>query len=176
MVGIKCSAGCHLSGQRFSIADREGRQVAVAQLGRGTWPGTDALYFAEVEAQAPPATGSHQWEVSTAAWTCNLPHAPGSVALAFKAVSPPDCEVTVEAVGRENQTPIKGARVVMHPYRATTDEDGIARVKVTKGRYDILVSASKYAPFSTTVEVAADMVTKAELDAEPPLESPDEVF
>ena len=29
----------------------------------------------------------------------------------------------------------------MHPYRATTDENGVAKVKVTKGRYDILVSA-----------------------------------
>ena len=62
----------------------------------------------------------------------------------------------------------------MHPYRALTDENGVATVKVTKGRYDILVSASKYLPVSTTVEVTADMITRAELDVEPPLESPDE--
>ena len=94
--------------------------------------------------------------------------------MAVKVVSPPDCEVTVEAVDREKQTPIKGARVVMHPYRAMTDENGIARLKVTKGHYDILVSASKYVPVSITVEVTADMITRAELDVEPPWESPDE--
>ena len=95
--------------------------------------------------------------------------------MAIKVVSPPDCEVTVEAVDREKQTPIKGARVVMHPYRAMTDENGIAKVKVTKGQYDILVSASKYVPVSIPVEVTADMVTRAELDVDPPWEPPDEV-
>ena len=55
-----------------------------------------------------------------------------------------------------------------------TDDNGIAKVKVTKGRYDILVSGSKYVAGRTTVEVTADMVTRAELDADPPWESPDE--
>jgi hypothetical protein len=89
-------------------------------------------------------------------------------------VNPPDCEITVEAVDKETQTPIKGARVVMHPYRALTDENGVARVKVAKGPYDILVSASKYVAVSTTAEVTADMITRAELDADPPWMSPDE--
>jgi hypothetical protein len=63
----------------------------------------------------------------------------------------------------------------VHPYRALTDENGVAKVKVTKGQYDILVSASKYLPLSTTVDVTADMITRAELDVDHPWESPDEV-
>ena len=64
----------------------------------------------------------------------------------------------------------------MHPYRALTDENGVARLKVTKGQYDILVSASKYVPIRTTVEVTADMITRAELEiGDPPWEPPDEV-
>ena len=93
-----------------------------------------------------------------------------------RVVNPPDCEVTIQAIDREKQIPIKGARVVMHPYRASTDENGIAKVKVTKGRYDVLVSGSKYVPVSTTVEVTADMITRAELDEEPPWVSPDEAI
>lgn len=46
---------------------------------------------------------------------------------------------------------------------------------MTKGQYDILVSASKYVPISTTVEVTADMITRAELEVDPPWEPPDEV-
>ncbi len=99
---------------------------------------------------------------------------PARSRLAVRVVSPPDCEVTVEAVDREKQTPIEGASVVMHPYRATTDENGIAKLKVTKGQYDILVSGSKYVPVSIPAEVTADMATRAELDVEPPWESPDE--
>ena len=174
-VGVKCSAGCDLGGQGLSILDREGSLARAANFGRDIWPGADALYFAEVEAEAPQAAGDHQWEVKTAAWGLELPHADGAIAMTVRVVNPPDCEVTVEAIDREKQTPIKRARVVMHPYRATTDENGIAKVKVTKGQYDILVSGSKYVPVCTTVEVTADMITRAELDVDPPWEPPDEV-
>lgn len=171
MVGVKCSAGCCLAGHGLGIFDQEGSQVGAAKLGGEIWPETDALYVAEIEGEAPPAAGAYQWEVRTAEWDSDLPHAAGSLAMSIRVVNPPDCEIKVEAFDREKQVPIKGARVVMHPYRALTDENGVARVKVTKGHYDILVSASKYVPVSTTAEVTADMITRAELDVEPP---PDE--
>jgi hypothetical protein len=174
-VGVKCSAGCNLSGQGLSILNREGSRAGAATLGRDILPGTDALYFAELEAEAPLTAGDHEWEVKTAASDSELPHAAGSFTFALRVVSPPDCEVTVEAVDKDKQTPIKGARVVMHPYRAVTDEEGIAKIKVTKGQYDILVSGSKYVPVSTTVEVTADMITRAELDVDPPWVPPDEL-
>jgi hypothetical protein len=174
-VGLRCSAGCNLGGQRLSIADREGSPIGTAQLGHDIWPGTDALYVAEVEAEAPPAAGSHQWEVMAAASNAELPHAAGSFAFGLKVVSAPDCEVTVEAVDREKQTPIKGARVVMHPYRAVTGDNGIAKLKVTRGHYDILVSASKYVAVNMAVGVTADTITRAELDVDPPWDPLDEV-
>jgi hypothetical protein len=155
--------------------DSEGAQVGAANLGQDVWPGTETLYVAEVEAAAPPATGTHQWEVKVAASDAELPHAAGALAMTVRVVDPPDCEITVEAFDREQQAPIKGARVVMHPYRALTDENGVAKVKVTRGQYDILVSASKYLPVSTTVDVTADVTTRAELDVDHPWESPDEV-
>jgi len=174
MVGVKCSAGCCLAGHGLGIFNQEGTQVGAATLGPEIWPETDALYVAEIEGEAPSAAGAHQWEVRTAAWDCDLPHAAGALVMSIRVVNPPDCEITVEAVDKENQTPIKGARVVMHPYRALTDENGVARVKVAKGRYDILVSASKYLAVSTTAEVTADMITRAELEGEPPWDSLDE--
>jgi hypothetical protein len=174
MVGIRCSAGCCLAGQGLGVFDSEGQQIGVAKLGSEIWPESDALYVAEVEAEAPPSAGAHRWEVRTAAWDCALPHEAGAAAVSVRVVAPPDCEVTVEAFDRDKQTPIKGAHVTMHPYRAVTDEHGVARVKVTKGRYDIYVSASKYVSISTSAEVAADMITRAELDADRPWTSPEE--
>ena len=109
-----------------------------------------------------------------AGWDAKLPHAPGSFPLIVRVVTSPDCEVTVRAVDREEQTPIKGARVVMHPYRAVTDDNGIAKVRVARGQYDILVSGSQYLPACASVEVTADMITSAELDADQPWTSPDE--
>jgi hypothetical protein len=173
-VGVKCPAGCNLGGRELSLFDQAGSRIGTVKLGHEIWPGTEALYFAEVEARAPLTAGSHQWEARIAGRDSGLPHAAGSFPLVVRVVSPPDCEVTVRAVDREKQTPIKGARVVMHPYRAVTDANGIARVRVTRGRYDILVSGPRYVPASTSVEVTADMITSTELDADQPWMSPDE--
>ena len=160
----------------MSIFDQEGSRAGTVKLGHDVWPGTEALYFAEVEVAAPQTAGSHQWEAKIAGWDAELPHASGSFPLMVRVVSSPDCEVTVRAVDREKQTPIAGARVVMHPYRAVTDDNGIARVRVARGQYDILVSGPQYLPACASVEVIADMITSAELDAEQPWESPDEVL
>jgi hypothetical protein len=175
-IGVKCSAGCDLRGQELCIFDQEGSRAGTVKLGHDVWPGTEALYFAEVEARAPLTAGSHQWEARITDCDSELPHATGSFSMGVRVVSPPDCEVTVRAVDREKQTPIKGARVVMHPYRAVTDGNGIARVRVARGQYDILVSGPRYMPACASVEVTADMITSAELEADQPWASPDAVL
>jgi hypothetical protein len=174
LVGVRCSAACNLGRRELSIFDQAGSRIGTAKLGHEIWPGTEALYFAEVEARAPLAAGSHEWEAKIAGWDAELPHTAGSIPLIVRVVAPPECEITVRAIDREKQTPIKGARVVIHPYRAVTDDNGIARVSVARGQYDILVSGSQYLPASTSVEVTADMITSAELDADQPWSSPDE--
>jgi hypothetical protein len=175
-VGVRCSAGCNLGGRELSIVDQAGSRISTVELGHEIWPDTESLYFAEAEARAPLEAGSHQWEARMAGWDADRAHTAGSFPMIVRVVSPPDCEVTVRAVDREKQTPIKGACVVMHPYRAVTDENGIARVRVARGQYDILVSGSKYMPATTSVEVTADMITSTELDADQPWVSPDEVL
>ena len=174
-VGARCSAGCNLGGRELTLFDQNGSPVGTVKLGHDVWPGTEALYFAEVEARAPLAAGSHQWEAKFAGRDSEQPHATGSLPLMVRVVSAPDCEVTVKAIDRETQTPIAGARVVMHPYRAVTDGDGIARMRVAGGRYDILVSGSRYLPVRTSVEVTADVITTAQLDVDEPWASPEEV-
>lgn len=173
-VGARCSAGCDLGGRDLDLFDRHGARVGTAKLGHDVRAGTEALYFAAIEATAPLESGSHQWEAKMSGWEAELPHAGGSFPLIVRVVPAPDCEVTVQAVDREEQTPIAGARVVLHPYRAVTDENGMARLRVTRGQYDILVSATRYQPQCTGVDVTADMTTRSELDADRPWVSPDE--
>jgi hypothetical protein len=166
-VGIKCSAACKLTGRPLSVFDHEGAQVGAGHLLDDIWPGTSALYFAEVEAQAPPATGDHQWQVKTPGSDLGVPHAAGSFTFAVKVVSCPDHEVTVEAFDSETQIPIKGAHVLLHPYRALTDEKGVAKVKVAKGRYTLFVSGFQYVAYQSIIDVAGDVTTRAELAVEP---------
>jgi len=166
-VGIRCSAGCKLAGRAVSITDHEGAQIAATKLGDDVWPGTSALYFAEVEAQAPPTPGDFSWQVTTPASEQDVPHAAGSCDFAVKVVASPDHEVTVEALDRDTQAPIKGAHVLLHPYRALTDERGVAKVKVAKGRYTMFVSGFNYIGHERIIDVASDVTARAELVVEP---------
>ena len=166
-VGIKCSAGCKLTGSQVSIVNEQGAHVGAGCLGEDLWPGTSALYFARVEAEAPIAIGDHRWEARIAPSDSGVPHAGGAATFTVKVVRPPDHEVTVEAFDVEKQTPIAGAHVLLHPYRAVTDGSGAARLKVAKGRYQLFVSGFNYIGYENIIDVAADVTTRAELVAEP---------
>jgi hypothetical protein len=166
-VGVKCSAGCELTGRQLSIFDQEGAQVAGGRLGAAIWPGTNALYFAEMEAQAPLRIEDHQWRIAIPAADTPIPHAAGSSGLTVKVVAAADHEVTVEAFDRDRQAPVAGAHVLMHPYRAFTDANGLAKLKVSKGSYRLFVSGFNYIAFEDSMDVAADVTVRAELAAEP---------
>jgi len=153
--------------RQLSVFDHEGAQVAAGSLLDDVWPGTSALYFAEVEAQAPLTTGDHEWHVKTPGAESGVPHAPASLAFSIKVVSPPDHEVTVVAFDSEKQIPIRGAHVLLHPYRALTDESGVAKLKIAKGRYKLFVSGFNYIAHQSIIDVAGDVATRAELVLEP---------
>jgi hypothetical protein len=166
-IGVKCSAGCKLAGRALSVFDHEGRQVGDGRLLDEVWPGTSALYFAEVEAKAPLITGTHVWQVKTAGSPLPPAHTAGACTLTMKVVGPPDCELTVAAFDRATQMPIKGAHILLHPYRTSTDETGVAKVKVIRGRYKLNVSGFNYIPCENTIDIEGDVATRVELAPEP---------
>jgi hypothetical protein len=166
-VGTKCSAGCKLAGRALRVLDHDGGEIAAASLREDVWPGTGALYFAEVDAQAPHTAGDYQWRIETPGSDAGAPHAAGACTFAVTVVEPPHHEVTVEAFDSEKQTPIKGAHVLLHPYRALTDEHGVAKVKVAKGRYTLFVSGFNYSGHESIIDVRSDVTARAELTVEP---------
>ena len=181
-VGIKCSHGsdgspgshdsddCRLTGGDFRIYDHQGAQVAAGKLSGDRWPGTTGLYVAEAEMEAPAAEGLYTWSVKGPQGEgsdAGVSHAESSVGFGVRVVARPDYLVAVEAVDKVSHKPIPGAHVVMHPYRAVTDERGIAEVRVAKGAYKLFVSQTRYLTFGLPVEVTVDMTARAELDLEP---------
>jgi hypothetical protein len=166
-VGVKCSAGCKLAGGAVGIFDHEGRQVGDGRLLNEVWPGTSALYFAEVEARAPLTAGAYEWHVKAPGSALPPPHAAGSSTLTIKVVGAPDCELTVAAFDRATQMPIKGAHILLHPYRASTDATGVAKVKILRGRYKLYVSGFNYIPCENTIDIEGDVATRVELAPEP---------
>jgi hypothetical protein len=166
-VGIKCSAGCKLAGRQVFLFDHEGAQIAEGHLREDAWPDTSALYFVELQAKAPRQTGDYHWRVETPGSEPGVPHADGSSTLAVKVVPAADHVVTVEAFDIESGAPIKGAHVLLHPYRALTDDNGVAKVNVAKGTYKLFVSGFNYIAHESVVDVAGNTAIRAELVTEP---------
>jgi len=169
-LGIKCSSGCRLARAEFGIYDAKGAQVASGTLPEECWPGT-ALYVADVELEAANKEGLCAWSAQIPSTALGeTPHAEASTSFGVTFVGRPEFVVRVEAIDQVTQTPLPAARVVMHPYRALTDERGTAELRVPKGTYKLFVSQTTYLTFALPLEVTADMTARAELEPEPVLE------
>ncbi len=165
-VGVKCTCGCSLADQPFTVHDESGNELAGGTLEADIWPGTEALYTAEVELPAASAAGRHTWEVRFDPADLALPHevSAGRFGVIFTPLA--EHVVKVEAIDRDSQQPLAGAIVTMHPYRALTDERGVAELRVPKGAYTLFVSARRHVSDRAKVEVTGDLATRAALAIE----------
>jgi hypothetical protein len=144
---MKCSCGCNLANRAFVVRDQDGSIVASGRLGEAIWPGTSALYFAEVRAVAPADISLHPWMVESAGWNSGIAHSPGSLGIPVGTVAAPDHEVTIEVVDRDSGAPLEGVNLIMHPYRTTTDRNGMARMKVVADHYLLHASGLRRVPY-----------------------------
>ena len=66
-VGVKCAAGCPLTGLPVAVRDEAGAGVGRGRLGAEPEPGTRALYRTDLTLTAPAREGVHAWTVVFAA-------------------------------------------------------------------------------------------------------------
>ena len=66
-VGVKCAAGCPLTGQPVAVRNEAGAGVGRGRLGTAPEPGTRALYRTDLTLTAPAREGVHAWTVVFAA-------------------------------------------------------------------------------------------------------------
>jgi hypothetical protein len=118
-----------------------GALAAEKTMGDAPWPGTSALYYAEITLTAPAEEGRHRWEVRVPPLETEPPHAEGRARFLVRTVPKPQVAVRVEAVDQKTQAPIPGARIIMRPYSAVADERGMAELRVAKGDYRIYAKA-----------------------------------
>ena len=162
-IGVKCSSDCRPDGWALEVCDHDRKKLARATLNDEPWRDTAALYYAEVDLTAPDTEGLYAWEAKSDAAGLDVPHAECVASFGVRVVPTPECILTVEAIDMESQIPVKGAKVVVHPYRTLTDEHGVAEVRVPKGEYRLFVSGRNYFPFRSDVEVRTDKTIRAEL-------------
>src|SRR5262245_33900588 len=127
-VGVKCSAGCELSNHDVELRDETGRTIARARLGGETWPGTTGLYWTEIGFIASSMIGTHRWTV-----TCL--HGDARLEITCVTVPPPECSLTIRVREARTHAPLSNVDVRLEVYRASSDEQGLAKLEVPKGSY-----------------------------------------
>jgi hypothetical protein len=172
--GVKSSGGMPLGGGRVELRDGSGAAVASALLGDAPWPDSEALYWAEIALQAPSAPGPLPLTAHFGGGEdTGEPHEPASSAFSVNVVAPAEHTLTVTVAA--DGAPLADAVVRLGPYRAPTDASGTARVRLAKGRYDLVIWKTGYEMTATPVAVEAD-ASIAVATQPVPQENPDAVW
>jgi hypothetical protein len=167
-LGLKCEAACRPAGWEVALQDHQGGEIARVLVPEAICPGTTALHFVEVELRAPPVEGQFAWTAAAPATAGDdehsALHAAASASIALRVVPAPEVRLRVVAVDRQQQRPVEGARIVVHPYRAVTDASGRAELRLPRGRFRLFVSGREYLPLRRDGELAEDTTVLAELE------------
>jgi hypothetical protein len=161
-VGAKSSAGCALGGRRIEVLDGDA-VMAVGHLGEAPWPGTDALFWAEVELRAPDQPELVTLAVRFDPAELDEPHEGAASPFKVSVVAKPEHTLTVKVVA--DGVPIEDAIVRLGPTRASTDASGTAAVKLAKGRYELVVWKAGYDAPATPLAIDADAFVQIEARA-----------
>jgi hypothetical protein len=161
-VGVKCSAACQLAGRPVQVFDEEGIQIGGSTLGEAPWPGTSALYVAEVELTAPGTEGIGLWSARFAAAEPGLPHDESSAAFSLRIARPSEHRVTVQVADKGTKAPLEDVEVRLGVYRASTDAQGRAILELPGGAYPLGAWKAGYEMRTRTVKVGKDLMIRVQ--------------
>ncbi len=171
-IGAKSSAGCALGARRVEVLDGES-VVAAGHLGHAPWPDTDALFWAELELQAPDTPGLITLSVRFDASELDEPHEGASASFKVSVIARPDHTLTVKVVA--DGVPVEDAIVRLGAVRASTDASGTAAVKLAKGCYELVVWKAGCDGPVTPLTIDADAFAQIEVRVVPQAD-PDAVW
>jgi hypothetical protein len=172
-VGVKCSATCQLAGRLIEVCDETGLRMGERRLDETPWPGTSGLYVAEVELPGPATDGVRLWFARFPASEPGLPHEEASATFSFRTDRPPEHLVTVKVTDRETHAPVESVEVCLGAYRASTDAQGLARLELPGGLYELDAWKIGYETVPTAVDVDGDLMLQVDA-ALAPEKNPDD--
>jgi hypothetical protein len=167
-VGAKSSGDCVLAGRRIAVRDATG--AASGCLGDTPWPGTSALFWTELQLRAPTQPGPGGLATYVAQFDGGemaLAHDGASSSFSVAVTEPPAHLLTVKVIAKETAAPIEDAQIRLGPHRAATDPAGLAKVRMPKGRYELLVWKAGYDAPTVPLEIDADVFVQVEALAQP---------
>ena len=166
-VGIACSVGCSLDGHEITVHDADGTLLRKARLNDVAWPGTNALYWAEVELPALSPEGPRSLQVR-----CNEDRHSTSATFSFTIAGQPEHAVRIVAIDATTGAPIDRVEVRLGAFRAATDDDGVAAIAVPGGAYDVILWKVGYHAPPVTIAVSEDVRVPVEMEVVRKAEQP----
>jgi hypothetical protein len=128
-VGVQCTQGCDLRGQRVTLRDTDGAALATHTLSEEK----EGLCWGEIAFTAPSTLGV-AW-LSAAYEAEDEAHEAKSVAFTMRTAPKPEHKVAVRVTYGPTGEPVAGAEIRMNLYQAYTDAGGAARFDLPSGQY-----------------------------------------
>ena len=167
--GLRCSAGCDMSGQRIVFLSEDGGTIVSAKTREMPKEGTEAVYWAEIDFEAPSIDGKAAWEVTGTADGLLHCHTEARAQMAINVVSPAEHKISVSVIDAETSAPIARAKVVAHPFQTFTDAGGRAELRLPSGPRRLFVSGPDHIPYQVEGDVTEDIDITAALDRDKPI-------
>ena len=161
-IGVRCAAGCALTGRRVEVRDEAGARVGGGTLGAAPWTGTTGLYWTSVELQAPAAEGVHSRTAVLVGPDAGPPHEAAPAAFTFRAGQIPAHRATVRVLDERTRAPIGAVEVRVGRYLASTDEHGVAQVALPPGTFEVGIRKSGFRAEPVRVTVDGDVALEIE--------------
>lgn len=155
-VGGACSQRCRLAAQIVEVYGEEGVVLGRGRLGEKPWPGTAGLFVASVKVHAPEHEGLVRWSASFAPEKDDPLHPQVATVFTFRTVGSPEHTILVRVIDSESHVAVADALVHAGWHQAVTDDAGVARLEVPKGRYELKARRAGYVMTSVPVDVVAD--------------------
>ena len=168
--GIACPSGCNLTGSRIDIYDETGTRVGGGEAGAAPWPATSALYWAQLEVDAPETEGEHSWSVRAA--VPGTAHTHVTSVVRFIASRPPEHHVRLEVIEQGSGVPVPGVELRVGRFRVATNDAGMAQVDVPGDAYEVCGWKLGYQMLSHTADIAADATIQLVMSLEAVSEQP----
>ncbi len=161
-IGVRCAAGCALTGRRVEVRDEAGARVGGGTLGAAPWTGTTGLYWTSVELQAPAAEGVHSRTAVLVGPDAGPPHEAAPAAFTFRAGQIPAHRATVRVLDERTRAPIGAVEVRVGRYLASTDEHGVAQVALPPGTFEVGIRKSGFRAEPVHMTVDRDIAVEIE--------------
>ncbi len=170
--GVKSAADATLTGCAIEVCDDAGEVAGRGVLSEAPLLGTSALYWTDVQVQAPRKEGVATWWVRYEASEVDLPHDGAATTFSVAVVRPPEHVLSVKVIEQATAAPIPDVQLRLGTYRGTTGASGLAEIALPKGRYEVHVWKVGFEAPPRPVEIDADAFVEIEAQVVPE-EDPD---